>query len=153
MFHFEKIARFSPWKTANYTRHGVGIKIRACHLCTKISSRPTIMHTTVDTFQLVLNLGFFSAFQVLLKTHKCGTDEEKSVKKIEYVTCKLCDQQFRSKTFVMHYRRVHGGYPPGYENRRKYMWSVGLLSFYLGGVKVSLIFWPKLNIVCYMQRP
>ena len=33
----------------------------------------------------------------------------------------------------MHYRRVHGGYPPGYENRRKYMWSVGLLSYYFRG--------------------
>ena len=88
--------------------------------------------------------------KVLLKTHKCGTDEEKSVKrKIEYVTCKLCDQQFRSKTFVMHYRRVHGSYPPGYENRRKYMWSVGLLSFYFGGSKlVRCNYSQEINVFC-----
>ena len=60
------------------------------------------------------------ASKALLKNHNCGSSDN-SPKKEEIVTCPKCDQDFRAKTFVMHYRRVHGGYPPGYENRRKYM--------------------------------
>ena len=36
--------------------------------------------------------------------------------------CPVCDQEFNaSMYFVQHYKYVHGGIPPGYENKEKFM--------------------------------
>lgn len=36
-------------------------------------------------------------------------------------TCPKCNEEYRGKYFVIHYRRAHGEFPPGLEDRKKYI--------------------------------
>lgn len=37
------------------------------------------------------------------------------------ITCPACSYEITPNAYVIHYKRVHGCYPPGYENQKKYI--------------------------------
>lgn len=49
-----------------------------------------------------------------LKSHICNESKQ------ELTKCSNCDFKGSQKVYLTHYRRIHGGFPTGYENKKKF---------------------------------